>query len=203
MKSSQNLARIETTFDEDNLVPYAGLVPPAPLAQRLGLAGLIDRRVKLPADAVGRAGGGAKAMTVVGAMLAARCWHRPAAGVAGRSRPGPRSDHRRGLHDLLDLGAEKQGAKFDYTGARGYHPLLATLAATGEVLHARMRGGNAASARGPPCVEPSDPVYLFPFRTGSNGRKSNTSSEVRGEDDPYATLRILRASGPFRISRRA
>ena len=31
---------------------------------------------------------------------------------------------------------------------RGYHPLLATLAATGEVVHARMRGGNAGSARG-------------------------------------------------------
>ena len=31
---------------------------------------------------------------------------------------------------------------------RGYHPLLATLASTGEVLHARMRGGNAGAARG-------------------------------------------------------
>jgi hypothetical protein len=45
-------------------------------------------------------------------------------------------------------GTAKQGAKFGYTGARGYHPLLATLAATGEVVHARMRGGNAGSARG-------------------------------------------------------
>jgi hypothetical protein len=31
---------------------------------------------------------------------------------------------------------------------RGYHPLLATLAGSGEVLHARMRGGNAGAARG-------------------------------------------------------
>jgi hypothetical protein len=31
---------------------------------------------------------------------------------------------------------------------RGYHPLLATLVGTGEVLHARMRGGNAGSGRG-------------------------------------------------------
>jgi hypothetical protein len=31
---------------------------------------------------------------------------------------------------------------------RGYHPLLATLAETGQVLHARMRGGNAGAARG-------------------------------------------------------
>ncbi len=45
-------------------------------------------------------------------------------------------------------GVQKQGAKFGYTKVRGYHPLLATLAATGEVVHSRMRGGNAASARG-------------------------------------------------------
>lgn len=70
MRSSQNLARMEPTFDEGNLVPYAGLVAPAALAQLLGLAKLVDRRVKLPADALGRANGGAKAMTVVGSMLA-------------------------------------------------------------------------------------------------------------------------------------
>lgn len=45
-------------------------------------------------------------------------------------------------------GTTKQGAKFGYTGVRGYHPLLASLAETGEVLHARMRGGNAGSGRG-------------------------------------------------------
>src|SRR5680860_809702 len=45
-------------------------------------------------------------------------------------------------------GVKKQGAKFGYTKVRGYHPVLATCADTGEVLHARMRGGNAASARG-------------------------------------------------------
>lgn len=45
-------------------------------------------------------------------------------------------------------GTKKQGGKFGYTKVRGYHPLLATLAATREVLHARMRGGNAGSARG-------------------------------------------------------
>jgi hypothetical protein len=45
-------------------------------------------------------------------------------------------------------GVAKQGGRFGYTRVRGYHPLLATLAATGEVLHARMRGGNAGSSRG-------------------------------------------------------
>ena len=31
---------------------------------------------------------------------------------------------------------------------RGYHPLLATVAGTGEVVHSRLRGGNAHTARG-------------------------------------------------------
>jgi len=45
-------------------------------------------------------------------------------------------------------GALKQGASRGYTGKRGYHPLLATRAGTGEVLHARARKGAAHSARG-------------------------------------------------------
>ncbi|HEX2029458.1 MAG TPA: IS1380 family transposase [Nitriliruptorales bacterium] len=46
------------------------------------------------------------------------------------------------------FGTAKQGARFGYTHVRGYHPLLATLADTDEVLHARMRGGNAGAGRG-------------------------------------------------------
>lgn len=195
MRSSHNLARVETTFDEDNLVPNAGLAAPGALAQKLGVAELIDERVKLPQNTAGGANCGTKAVTVIGAMLAgadsiddvdvlragaapeffdrqrapstigtwlrgfiwatvrmldaasrtvlARAW---AAGL------GPDLDA-----DLtLDLdsticetyGTNKQGARFGYTKVRGYHPLLATLASTGEVLHARMRGGNAGSARG-------------------------------------------------------
>ncbi len=45
-------------------------------------------------------------------------------------------------------GRLKQGASFGYTGVRGYHPLLATRAGTGEVLHARLRKGAANSGRG-------------------------------------------------------
>jgi hypothetical protein len=45
-------------------------------------------------------------------------------------------------------GRLKQGASRGYTGVRGYHPLLATRAGTGEVLHARARKGAANSARG-------------------------------------------------------
>ncbi|MDF1598077.1 MAG: IS1380 family transposase, partial [Acidimicrobiia bacterium] len=86
--------------------------------------------------------------------------HRPA-GSATRL-PQPQKPRRPPLGPGLDAdltidvdsticqtyGTKKQGATFGYTKVRGYHPLLATLASTGEVLHARMRGGNAGSARG-------------------------------------------------------
>ena len=45
-------------------------------------------------------------------------------------------------------GYAKQGATFGYTRVRGYHPLLATRADTGEMLHVRMRKGSANSGRG-------------------------------------------------------
>jgi hypothetical protein len=195
MRSSHNLARVETTFDDDNVVPNAGLQAPAALAQRLGVAELIDERVKLPADVEGRANCGVKAMTVVGTMLTGGdsiddC-EVLRAGAASKVFTGTRAPSTigtwlRGFHwatvrmfdavsriilarawaaglgpdldaDLtIDVdsticqtyGTAKHGAKFGYTKVRGYHPLLATLVGTGEVLHARMRGGNAGSAKG-------------------------------------------------------
>lgn len=45
-------------------------------------------------------------------------------------------------------GPTKQGAAYGYTKVLGYHPILATRADTGEVLHARMRKGSANTARG-------------------------------------------------------
>ena len=46
-------------------------------------------------------------------------------------------------------GLAKEGARHHgYTGARGYHPLLAVAAATGDVLMARLREGRAITARG-------------------------------------------------------
>ena len=45
-------------------------------------------------------------------------------------------------------GLAKEGARHHgYTGARGYHPLLATAAGTGDVLMARLREGRANTAR--------------------------------------------------------
>jgi hypothetical protein len=45
-------------------------------------------------------------------------------------------------------GRLKQGASRGYTGVRGYHPLLATRAGSGEVMHVRARKGAAHSGRG-------------------------------------------------------
>jgi len=45
-------------------------------------------------------------------------------------------------------GLQKEGATgFTYSHVRGYHPLLAIAAGTGDVLMARLRGGNANSGR--------------------------------------------------------
>lgn len=40
-------------------------------------------------------------------------------------------------------GKQKQGAAYGYTRVLGYHPILATWAGTGEVLHARLRKGSS------------------------------------------------------------
>jgi hypothetical protein len=40
-------------------------------------------------------------------------------------------------------GKQKQGAAYGYTRVLGYHPLLATRAETGEILHARLRKGSS------------------------------------------------------------
>ncbi len=46
-------------------------------------------------------------------------------------------------------GLQKEGAlHHGYTGVRGYHPLLAVAAGTGDVLMARLREGRAATVRG-------------------------------------------------------
>jgi len=55
------------SFTEKNLVPNAGLLPAAVLAQRIGLAEVVDERLRL---AVQGANSGSKALTVIGSMLA-------------------------------------------------------------------------------------------------------------------------------------
>lgn len=193
MRSSHNLSTVSVSCDEPNLVSGAGLLPAAVLAQKIGLAALIEQRVRLARHG---ANGGTKALTVVGAMLLggdsvadtallqagatselfdqlrapstigswlraftwsnvreldavtrellARLW---AAGAGPVDPAGP-------LTFDLDsticpvYGRAKQGAGFGYTKIRGYHPQLATLPDTGQVIFSRLRGGPAGSARG-------------------------------------------------------
>jgi len=194
VKASHNLARVAMTFDDDTLLPNGGLSVAALLAQRLGVADLIDAHVTVAGEP--GANGGAKAATVIGAALAggdciddARVLQ---AGATRRLFDGVRAASTVGIwlrafvwagvrqldrvtRELLrrawqaglgpDLAADltididssvvetyglkKQGgARFAYTGVRGYHPLLASLAQTGELLHARLRGGSANTGRG-------------------------------------------------------
>jgi hypothetical protein len=50
---------------------------------------------------------------------------------------------------LETYGLKKQGgAKFTYNHVRGYHPLLAVIAGSGDIVHSRLRGGNANTGRG-------------------------------------------------------
>jgi hypothetical protein len=61
------LTKVSVSFTEKNLVPNAGLLPAAVLAQRIGLGALVDQRLRLAQHG---ANSGAKALTVVGSMLA-------------------------------------------------------------------------------------------------------------------------------------
>ncbi len=45
-------------------------------------------------------------------------------------------------------GFQKQGGCFGHTKVRGYHPLIASLSGSDEVLGVRLRGGNAHTGRG-------------------------------------------------------
>jgi DDE family transposase len=78
---------------------------------------------------------------VLGQMLR-RAWHAGAGPGAGRL--------------VIDIdsfvgevhGHRKQGAGYGYSAKLGYHPLLATRADTSEVLHVRLRKGQANTQRG-------------------------------------------------------
>jgi hypothetical protein len=66
-------------------------------------------------------------------------------------------------------GYRKQGAGFGYTKRRGYHPMLASRADTGEVLHVRLRNGRAGSPRG--VLRFADELIARVARAGAGGVK--------------------------------
>jgi hypothetical protein len=66
-------------------------------------------------------------------------------------------------------GYDKQGAGYGYTHKRGYHPILATRAGTGEVLHIRARKGSANTSRG--ALRFVEELIPRVARAGANGSK--------------------------------
>ena len=87
--------------------------------------------------------GHARQLDKVSGELLARAW---AAG-GGPGNSAVTIDIDSSIHETYGL--QKQGgAKFTHTKVRGYHPLYAVIAGTGDVVHCRLRGGNANSGRG-------------------------------------------------------
>jgi hypothetical protein len=66
-------------------------------------------------------------------------------------------------------GYAKQGTGFGYTHKRGYHPILATRADSGEVLHIRLRHGSANTSRG--MLRFCDELIARVDRAGATGEK--------------------------------
>jgi Transposase DDE domain group 1 len=66
-------------------------------------------------------------------------------------------------------GYAKQGAAFGYTRKRGYHPIVASRAETGEILHLRLRKGSANTQRGMPRF--CDELIARVARAGASGVK--------------------------------
>jgi hypothetical protein len=66
-------------------------------------------------------------------------------------------------------GYAKQGAAYGYTRQRGYHPILASRADTGEVLHLRLRKGSANTLRG--ALRFVDELIARVGRAGATGPK--------------------------------
>ena len=64
-------------------------------------------------------------------------------------------------------GHQKQGSAYGYTKVLGQHPLLATRATTGEVLHCRHRKGSANTGRG--SVRFVDELVARVRRAGATG----------------------------------
>jgi len=87
--------------------------------------------------------GHARQLDRVSAELLARAWQ---AG-AGPGDTAVTIDIDSSIHETYGL-HKQGGAKFTHTKVRGYHPLYAVIAGTADIVHSRLRGGNANSGRG-------------------------------------------------------
>jgi hypothetical protein len=82
-------------------------------------------------------------------------------------------------------GKAKHGAGYGYTGRLGYHPLVATRADTGEVLHVRMRKGSANTSRG---------ALRFVEELVARARRAGASGELVMRFDSGFYSRFIMAS---------
>lgn len=87
--------------------------------------------------------GHARQLDTVSGLLLARAW----SAAAGPGEEPFTVDVDSSIHETYGL-AKQGGTKFTYNHVPGYHPLYAVAAATGDVLHTRLRGGNAHAGRG-------------------------------------------------------
>jgi hypothetical protein len=199
-----DLAKIHARFDDPNLVSRAGLVPVMALAQRAGLAALVEEhvrigrpcgvnaQVKVPGIVAGMTGGadsiddldllrhgampalfgGIRAPSTLGSFLRSFTWgnvlqlgkvHRLLLAELARRAPLLPGKETLAFIDIDSqqkrvYGRQKQGAAFGHTKiggksllVRGLNALVATIStplAAPVVAGTRLRGGNAASARG-------------------------------------------------------
>jgi Transposase DDE domain group 1 len=110
-------------------------------------------------------------------------------------------------------GYKEQGASFGYTKRRGYHPLMASRADTGEVLHVRLRKGKANSSRGvlrfaeeliarvaPPSA--CDVCLFGALYSYETNRVSLGVADLQLRVAPEAGVRIRRGSLPLRTNLR-
>ena len=87
--------------------------------------------------------GHVRQLDTVAAEVLSRAW---AAGAGPGDGPVT-IDVDSSIHETYGL-AKQGGTKFTYTKVRGYHPLYSVIAGTGDVVHCRLRGGNAHTGRG-------------------------------------------------------
>ena len=87
-------------------------------------------------------------------------------------------------------GKAKGGAGYGYTKKLGYHPILATRADTGEVLHARMRKGSANTQRG--ARRFIDELVARARRAGATGELTIRFDSGFWANETIATLQRLK-----------
>jgi hypothetical protein len=88
-------------------------------------------------------------------------------------------------------GHAKQGAAYGYTHTLGYHPLVATRADSGEILHARQRTGRANTARG---------TARFVDELAARVRRAGASGELTMRaDSGFWSAKTIRACRRHRI----